>query len=109
MVDVYNELGHVLCGAYVTERIVPGVAYVDHGARHDPIAHGIDRGGAINTLTPHRGASKNCRGAMVCSGFLVQAKKANLDELREKYPEAFKQPYDYASGQVFARILERGK
>ena len=25
----YNERGGVLCGAYVTERIIPGVVYVD--------------------------------------------------------------------------------
>jgi anaerobic selenocysteine-containing dehydrogenase len=37
IVMVHNERGIVLCGAYVTERIMPGVAYVDHGARHDPI------------------------------------------------------------------------
>ena len=28
------------CGAYVTERIMPGVIYVDHGSRYDPIVAG---------------------------------------------------------------------
>ncbi|MDR1067663.1 MAG: molybdopterin-dependent oxidoreductase, partial [Clostridiales Family XIII bacterium] len=48
IIKVHNERGTVLCGAYVTERLVPGVVFVDHGSRFDPIdAEGIDRGGAI--------------------------------------------------------------
>jgi len=46
IVKVYNERGTVLGGAYVTERLMPGVAYIDHGARCDPIIPGeLDRGG----------------------------------------------------------------
>jgi anaerobic selenocysteine-containing dehydrogenase len=37
VVNISNERGQVLCGAYVTERIMPGVIYVDHGSRYDPI------------------------------------------------------------------------
>ena len=37
IIGMYNERGMVLGGAYVTERIMPGVAYQDHGARMDPI------------------------------------------------------------------------
>ena len=33
IVKAFNERGIVLCGALVMERIMPGVAYVDHGAR----------------------------------------------------------------------------
>ena len=37
----------MLAGAYVTERLRPGVAYIDHGARVDFIKAGEnDRGGA---------------------------------------------------------------
>ncbi len=108
VVKIFNEKGGVLCGAYVTERVMPGVVYVDHGARYDPIVPGeLDRGGAINTITPHLGASKNCHGAMVVSGFLVEVEKADLDELRKKYPEAFNRPYDKASGLRFERILAK--
>ncbi len=61
VVTIFNERGGVLCGAYVTERIMPGVIYVDHGSRFDPIVLGkLDRGGAINTITPHNLTSKNC-------------------------------------------------
>jgi trimethylamine-N-oxide reductase (cytochrome c) len=105
-VRIFNERGVVLCGAYVTERIRPGVVYVDHGARYDPVVPGeLDRGGAINTITPHYGTSQNCRGGMVVSGFLVEAERANLDELRKQHPEAFKRPYDRASGLRFKRVL----
>ncbi|MFC1845973.1 molybdopterin-dependent oxidoreductase [Chloroflexota bacterium] len=109
VVKVFNERGVVLCGAYVTERIMPGVAYVDHGARYDPIVPGeIDRGGAINTITPYNITSKNCAGHVV-SGFLVEAERADLDELRKQNPEAFNRPYDKASGQKFERVLFGGK
>ncbi len=89
---------------------MPGVVYVDHGARYDPIVLGeLDRGGAINTITPHLGASKNCRGAMVVSGFLVQVERVNLDELRKQYPEAFNRPYHRAAGLKIERVLYGGE
>jgi hypothetical protein len=105
VVKVFNERGIVLVGAYVTERIKPGVVSVDHGSRHDPIVMGeIDRGGAINTITPHNTTSKNCAGHVV-TGFLVEVKRVGLNELRKKYPEAFNQPYHEASGLMFERVL----
>jgi len=105
VVKVHNERGGVLVGAYVTERIMPGTVYVDHGARYDPIVPGeLDRGGAINTITPHNPTSKNATG-MVVSGFLVEVERVNLDELRRKYPEAFKRPYRPAAGLLQERVL----
>ncbi len=107
VVKIYNERGVVLCGAYVTERLMPGVVYVDHGARYDPIVPGeIDRGGAINTLTPHNLTSKNSAG-MVSSGFLVEVERADMDELRRQYPEAFDRPYHEGAGLCLERVLER--
>ncbi len=108
VVSIYNEKGIVLGGAYVTERIMPGVVYQDHGARYDPIVPGeLDRGGAIDTITPHNRTSKNVTG-MVCSGFLVEIERTNLEELRMKYPEAFKRPYHPAAGLRMERVLDRG-
>ncbi len=105
VVKVFNERGAVLVGAYVTERMSPGVVYVDHGARYDPIVVGeLDRGGAINTISPHNGTSKNCWG-MATSGYLVEIERADLDELRRQYPEAFNRPYDRATGQVVERVM----
>ena len=109
VVKVFNERGGVLCRAYVTERIMPGVVNVDHGARYDPIVPGeLDRGGAINTITPHNTLSKNATG-MAVSGFLVEVERADLDELRKQYPEAFNRPYDKASGLKFERVLYGGE
>ena len=103
----FNERGQVLFGAYVTERIMPGVVYVDHGARYDPIVPGVlDRGGAINTLTPHNLTSKKASG-MVTNGFLVEVERANLDELRRRYADAFNRPIDRASGLKFERVLAK--
>jgi trimethylamine-N-oxide reductase (cytochrome c) len=105
VVRIYNERGSVLCGAYVTERLMPGSVYVDHGARLDPIVPGeIDRGGAINTITPHNLTSKNATG-MVVSGFLVEVELANLDELRKKYPQAFNRAYNRGAGLPLDRVL----
>jgi len=91
IVKVYNERGTVLCAAYVTERILPGSVLVHHGARADLISIDplIDRGGAINLIVPSKPTSKNTVG-MVCSGILVEVEKADIEELMNKYPAAFK-------------------
>jgi molybdopterin guanine dinucleotide-containing S/N-oxide reductase-like protein len=108
VVKIYNERGAVLAGAYVTERIMTGVVYIDHGARYDPIVPGeLDRGGAINTITPHNTTSKNATG-MAVSAFLVQVERANLDELRKEYPEALARPYHPAAGPSLERLLVGG-
>ena len=68
IVKVFNERGAVLGGAIVWERIMPGVVYMDHGARVDWIIPGkLDRGGAINLISPAAITSKNCAG-MATSG-----------------------------------------
>jgi trimethylamine-N-oxide reductase (cytochrome c) len=109
VVKVYNERGAVLGGAYVTERMMPGVVYMDHGARYDPIVPGeLDRGGAINTITPHNKTSKNATG-MVVSSFLVEVESADLNEIRKKYPEAFNRPYHPDAGLRFDAWVEKSK
>jgi hypothetical protein len=42
---------------------------------------------------------------MATSGYLVEAERADLDELMKQYPEAFNAPYDKATGQVIERIM----
>ncbi len=107
VVKIFNERGGVLVGTRVWERIMPGVVYVDHGSRYDPIVLGeLDRGGAINTITPYNITSKKCAGHVV-SGYLVEVERVNLDELRKKYPEVFNRPYDQASGLRLERVLEK--
>ncbi len=115
IVKVYNERGVVLGGARVWERIMPGVTYVDHGARHDPIIPGyIDRGGAINTIAPYGVASKNACG-QATSGYLVDVQKVterDYQEWREMDPEAFdnafRREYDPAAGLRFNAWVEGG-
>jgi hypothetical protein len=95
----------LVVGAYVTDRIMPGVIHVDHGSRYDPIATGeLDRGGAINTLSPRNTTSKNATG-MVSGGFLVDFERADLEDLRTRYPEAFARPYNKGSGLILERLL----
>ena len=111
VIKVYNERGGVLGGAYVTERIMPGVVYMDHGARYDPIVPGkVDRGGAINLISPSGTTSKNCVG-MATSGYLIEVEKVTMAQMegwKEQYPEAFEREYDPASGLCFNAWVEGG-
>ena len=101
VVKVHNERGVVLCAAYVTERLMENVVYVDHGARFDPIdPECLDRGGAINLITPAAITSKTVTG-MAVSGFLVEAEKvsdAEMDAWRERYKDAFARKTDEGCG-----------
>lgn len=106
---LYNERGGVLGGIIVTERIMPGVLYQDHGSRVDSIVMGeggLDRGGANNLIAPTPTTSKNTAGE-VTSGFLVNIEKVDVFQLAEQYPEAFSREYDPDCGLVAsARIVE---
>jgi anaerobic selenocysteine-containing dehydrogenase len=113
IVKIFNERGIVLAGALVMERIIPGATYIDHGSRHDPILPGkIDRGGAIDAISPDSVVSKNCAGEAT-SGFLVEVQKvsrAEMEEWKKLYPDAFEREYDPASGLRFnAWVIEGGK
>jgi len=108
IVSVYNERGVVLGGVYVTERIMPGVIYMDHGAKLDPIALGeIDRGGAINCIVPTKPTSKNAVGHAV-SGFLAEVEKTDLEALNKKYPEAFARPFHPTAGPGIEGFMAGG-
>jgi len=104
VIKMYNERGAVLGAAYVTERIMPGVVRMDHGSRVDLVDDKLDRGGAINLITPSKTTSKNNVG-MAVSGFLVEVEKVSLDELRAKYPEIFLKPYHPESGLTLEKVL----
>jgi len=115
IVKVFNERGVVLCGARVWERVMPGVAYVDHGARHDPLVPGkVDRGGAINTIAPYGVSSRNAVG-QATSGYLVDVQKVTEKDYEEwckidpeAFDGAFKRDYDQASGLRFNAWVEGG-
>ena len=106
---IYNERGAVLGGVLVSERIMPGAVYQDHGARCDTIVlgeGGLDRGGANNLIAPTPTTSKNAAGE-VTSGFLVNVEKVDVFKLAQEYPEAFERAYDPSCGLVAtARIVE---
>jgi len=112
IVKIFNERGTVLVGARVWERIIPGVVYVDHGARHDPIIPGkVDRGGAINTIAPNGLTSKNACG-QATSGYLVDVQRVKNEEWegwRRDYAEAFAREYDQGSGLRFDAWIEGGQ
>jgi trimethylamine-N-oxide reductase (cytochrome c) len=102
VVKIFNERGTVLGGAYVTERIRPGVLYQDHGARIDAIVGGragLDRGGANNLICTPETTSPNCVGE-VTNSFLVGVAKVDPFELAQQYPEEFARNYDPATGVI---------
>ena len=105
IVKVFNERGTVLCGAYVTERLIDQVCYVDHGSRLDPIIPGeVDRGGAINNITPTNTTGKNSTG-MATSGFLCDVQKVTEEdwaEWKRRAPWAFERKIDEAAGVCMA-------
>ncbi len=109
ILKVFNERGAVLGGAHVTERIRSGVVYMDHGARCDWIIPGeLDRGGAINLISPAGMISKNCTG-QATSGYLVEVENVSMkqmEEWRKRYAEAFQREYDPASGLRFNAWVE---
>ncbi len=111
VVHVYNERGAVLGGVIVSERIMPGAVYQDHGARVDTVVvgeRGFDRGGANNLIAPTATTSKNAHGE-VTSGFLVNIEKVDVFALAEQYPEAFGRDYEPDCGLVATARVVDGK
>lgn len=100
IVKVYNERGIILTGARISQRITPGSVVVAKGSRVDPIAPHIDRGGAINLISPEATVSKNCKGFAV-TGYLIEAEKLTQEEYdswKKDHPEAFDRAYDAGQG-----------
>ncbi len=108
---LYNDQGIILLGARLSERVIPGSVIVNKGSRADPIASGIDRGGSSNLISPPRPISKHCWGFAV-TGYLTEAAKVTKEEMnewREKYPDAFARDYDPALGINYASWVEGGE
>ena len=111
IVRVYNERGSVLCGALVFERVMAGAVSIDHGARTDYIIPGkLDRGGAINTITPEGLTSRHAAG-QATTAFLVEVERVSMDQMdkwKNENPEPFAREYDAASGLRFNAWVEGG-
>jgi trimethylamine-N-oxide reductase (cytochrome c) len=62
LVRLFNDRGAVICAAYVTERLRPGVVQAyESSANYDPIGepgNSTDRGGCVNNLTNQRSQSR---------------------------------------------------
>ncbi|MDR1358665.1 MAG: molybdopterin-dependent oxidoreductase, partial [Coriobacteriales bacterium] len=100
LVKLFNDQGTILTAAIISERVAPGSVVVNKGSRVDPIAPGLDRGGAANLLSPPRPVSKHCWGFPV-TGYLLEAAKVEETEYeswKAKYPDAFARDYDPAIG-----------
>ena len=78
IVKAYNDRGEVLLVAQLTHRVPPGITHSwESCAIHDPIGYpgqSPDRGGCVNTLTPHRFVSKNACG-MAPGSCLIEIEK----------------------------------
>ncbi len=89
IVMVHNDRGCVLCGAVVTERIIPGALSVDHGAKMDLATlrnQQVDRGGCINLIAPtpqeKYGAGEEIKvPEMNVSGYLAQVAKVDPSDI----------------------------
>jgi trimethylamine-N-oxide reductase (cytochrome c) len=126
IIKIFNNLGIVLGGAWVSERIIPGAVHMDHGANidmlntaeddwEDRINKWIDRAGNINQICPDMcegdHSSKYLQNFMIVSSYLVEVAKVSGDEMqewREKYPNAFAKDYDPAYGVLFSAWIEGG-
>jgi len=72
-VRVFNDRGEILIAARVTERIMPGVVDVPHGAWYQPDHRGVDRGGCANVLTAD---SYSPGGSFTYNTALVEVQRA---------------------------------
>lgn len=73
MVRVFNDRGEIIIRAKVTERIMPGVVDVPHGAWYSPDEKGVDTGGCANVLTADEYSPS---GGYVYNTALVEVAKA---------------------------------
>ena len=95
---------------------MPGAVSMDHGARADLIDVGpdgyLDRGGANNLISPDQRHLPELLGhgdERLSSWTSQKVTMAEMEEWREKYPEAFARAYDPAAGLRFdAWVIQEG-
>ncbi len=95
IVRAFNDRGSVLAGVVVSDRVMPGVAWLTYGSWNDPLgpeSDSPDRGGDGNVIS-HNG-SMSCHhvgGSFNSVRFDVE--KADLEALAKQYPDGFAGKY----------------
>jgi trimethylamine-N-oxide reductase (cytochrome c) len=77
LITLHNDRGSVICAAYLTERVRPGVVQAyESSAVYEPVGEpgkSTDRGGCVNQLTSQRSQSKKS-SAMAPNACLIDFK-----------------------------------
>lgn len=96
IVRVFNDRGSVLAGLRITERLIPGVAWLSYGSWNDPLSPGtdspIDRGGDGNVISYAGPMSVHHIGGAYNSN-LIEIEKVDLEALARQYPEGWAGKY----------------
>ena len=110
IVKIFNERGIVLGGARVWERIMPGVVYIDHGARHDPSVPARSTAAAPSTPSPRTASPPRTRAARPPAATWSMSRRFTAksgSKWRSDYPEAFAREYDPARRPALRRLDRR--
>jgi trimethylamine-N-oxide reductase (cytochrome c) len=91
IVRCFNDRGKVLAGVIISDRIVPGVAWLSYGAWNDPLDpenESLDRSGDGNVISyPYPQSVHHVSGAF--NSVLFEVEKADMEALVAQYPEGF--------------------
>lgn len=83
LIMLHNDRGSVICAAYLTERVRPGVVQAyESSAVYEPVGEpgkSTDRGGCVNQLTNQRSQSKKT-SAMSPNACLIEFKLYSADK-----------------------------
>ena len=89
IVRCFNDRGEILAGVVISDRVMPGVAWMSYGAWNDPMSPEIgslDRSGDGNVLSnPNPQSCHHVGGAF--NSVLFEVEKADMAAIAEKYPE----------------------
>ena len=90
LVKVFNDRGAVICAAWPTERLPPGVCHgYESAAIYDPLGEpgrSVDRGGCLNLLTPEKTQTKTTH-SLAGANSLVQVEvwDGKIEHLSETF------------------------
>ena len=89
IVRAFNDRGETLAGVVLSDRIMPGVAWLSYGAWNDPMepeTGALDRSGDGNVLS-YAGPQSVHHVGGAFNSVLFDVEKADLDEIAARYPE----------------------